>query len=150
MSYTSLGNLINIIPPQELANLTNDDRKTAEINENIVNSAAVYADELINAYLRNKYKLPLKTIPQLIINIASDIAAFRLYTRRPLKMPEHIKERYDAAIKILTNIKKEEMLLDLPAEHPEAEMTPAAKMAVTNKNKDSKKFNDRVWNAFSL
>lgn len=150
MSYTSLENLINIIPPKELANLTNDDRYTEEINENIVNSAAVYADELINAYLRNKYKLPLKTVPQLIVNLASDIAAFRLYTRRPSKMPEHIKERYDAAIKILTNIKKEEMLLDLPSEHPEAEITPSAKMAVTNKTKDSKKFNDNVWAKFTL
>ncbi len=150
MPYTTLEQLQTIIPAQELANLTNDDRMTNEIKVEVVNSAIVYADELINAYLRNKYKLPLKSVPQIITNISTDITAFRLYSRRPQKLPEHIKNRYDEAIKILTNIKKEEMILDLPSEHPEIEVTPPSQMVVTNKTSTSKKFNDSIWNGFGL
>jgi|GEM_PF-242624 len=150
MPYTSLEQLKTIIPEQELANLTNDDRLTREINADIISSAIAYADELINAYLRNKYKLPLKSAPAIIANISADIAAFRLYSRRPQKMPEHIKERYSEAVKILSNIKKEEMLLDLPSEHPESEITPAGKMIVSNKTSSSTKFNDTIWKQFEL
>lgn len=150
MSYTNLDNLTTIIPMQELANLTNDDRLSKEIRSEIVDSAIVYADELINTYLRNKYKLPLKMVPQIIINISTDIAAFRLYSRRPQKMPEHIQNRYDEAIKILSNIKKEEMILDLPSEHPDKEVTPPSKMIVSNKTEKSKMFNDNLWSQFSL
>lgn len=150
MPYTTLEQLQTIIPAQELANLTNDDRMTNEIKVEVVNSAIVYADELINAYLRNKYKLPLKSVPQIITNISTDITAFRLYSRRPQKLPEHIKNRYDEAIKILSNIKKEEMILDLPSEHPDEEVTSPAKMVVTNKTNESKKFNDSLWSQFSL
>ena len=150
MPYTTLEQLQTIIPMQELANLTNDDRLTKEINVEVVNSAIIYADELINAYLRNKYKLPLKMVPQIITNISTDITAFRIYSRRPQKLPEHIKNRYDESIKILSNIKKEEMILDLPSEHPETEVTPPSQMVVTNKTSGSKKFNDGVWNSFGL
>ena len=150
MSYTTLEQIQTIIPNQELANLTNDDRLTDEINAGIVNSAICYADELINTYLRNKYVLPLKSVPQIIVNISTDITAFRLYSRRPQRMPEHIQNRYDEAIKILSNIKKEEMILDLPSEHPETEVTPPSKMVVTNKSNESRKFGDGVWNSFGL
>ena len=150
MAYSTLEDLINIIPERELINLTNDKCPADNINVEKIASSIEYAAELINSYLRNKYKLPLKFIPEIIKNISTDIAAYRLYSRRPEKMPEHIKNGYDEAKKLLISLKKEEMILDLPSEHEDKEVTPSAKMIVTNTDKNSKLFKDEMWNSFHL
>ena len=67
---------------QELINLTNDEtlaRDVKEINTKQAENAISYADEIINSYLRNKYKLPLKFVPPILTQIAVDLTAFRLY-----------------------------------------------------------------------
>ncbi len=147
MAYTTVENLISLIPYQELVNLTNDD-DSKEINEKNVNCAISYAEEFINSYLRNKYSLPLKYVPALIVQLSTDIAAYRIYSRRPRKLPEHIKESYDAAVRILKDIQKEQMILDLPDEHPDKEITKPASMIVTNKTKSSKIFSDSLMERF--
>lgn len=148
MSYTNIDNLKSLIPAQELINLTNDTAPATAIGEDKVNSAIKYAEEFINAYLRNKYILPLKYVPDLIVQVATDITAYRLYSRRPRKLPEHIKDAYDAAINVLKNLQKEQMILDLPAEHPTENVTPPAKMVVTNSTGSSRIFNDNVMRQF--
>ena len=139
MAYSTIEVLLTIIPQKELCNLTNDSNLSTEINTDVVQSAIEYADELINSYLRNKYKLPLMYVPKIIEKISSDITAYRLYSRRPHKMPEHIENNY-----------KEEMILDLPAEHENENITNSAKMVVSNTTKQSKKFNDETWRQFGL
>lgn len=148
MAYSTLENLTNIIPLKELINLTNDTAPATEINMEKINRAVEYADELINTYLRNKYILPLKYVPMIIQQVSADIAAYRLYSRRPGKLPEHIKESYEEAKKILANLQKEQMLLDLPSEHPNEEITKPAKMITTNKTSSSRIFNDEMWSNF--
>ncbi|MGN0014947.1 MAG: gp436 family protein [Candidatus Gastranaerophilaceae bacterium] len=148
MAYSSLENLTNIIPMKELINLTNDTAPATEINIGKINQAIEYAEELTNTYLRNKYVLPLKFVPVIIQQVATDIAAYRLYSRRPGKIPEHIKDGYEEAKKILSNLQKEQMLLDLPAEHPNEEITRSAKMITTNKTSSSRVFNDDMWSQF--
>ena len=147
MAYSTVENLISIIPLQELINLTNDD-DSKEINEKNINCAISYADEFINSYLRNKYILPLKYTPALIVQLSTDIAAYRLYSRRPRKLPEHIKEAYDTAVKTLKDIQKEQMILDLPNEHPDKEITKPAAMIVTNKTESSKIFSAEIMRGF--
>ena len=117
-----------------------------QINIEQINNAIILADELINSYIRNKYLLPLKYIPLIIRQLSTDIAAYRLYSRRPGKLPQHIKESYEEAKKILSNLQKEQMLLDLPSEHPEEDSTSSAKMIKTNKTSLSRIFNDEIWN----
>lgn len=148
MAYTNLENLINIIPKQELINLTNDTVPASEVNEKKVESAIDYAEEFINSYLRNKYRLPLKYTPEIIVNIATDIAAYRLYSRRPRKLPDHIKEGYEEAKSILKKLQKEEQILDLPAEHPDKNVTMPAKMVLTNMSNSSTIFNDSIWEMY--
>lgn len=148
MAYSTLENLTNIIPLKELINLTNDTAPATEINIDKINNAVEYADELINTYLRNKYVLPLKYVPMIIQQVSADIAAYRLYSRRPGKLPEHIKESYEEAKKILSNLQKEQMLLDLPSEHPNEEVAKSAKMITTNKSSTSRIFNDSMWSSF--
>ncbi len=148
MAYSTLDNLLMVIPEQELKNLTNDTYPAEEINNEKVAGAIEYADEFINSFLRNKYLLPLKYVPMLVQKLSTDIAAYRLYSRRPKKLPEHIVESYNESKKILISLKKEEMILDLPSEHPEKDVTPPAKMVVTNSTKSSKIFNDNIWRLF--
>jgi len=148
--YTSIDNLTSIIPETHLINLTNDTPSASEINEAKLSSAIEYAERFIDAYLRNKYVLPLKFVPDLIVQISSDITAYRLYSRRPSKIPEHIKENYEEAKKLLEKIQKEQIVLDLPQEHPDKEVTKANSMILTNKTNGSTKFNDQVWSGFQL
>ncbi|MCD8024746.1 MAG: DUF1320 domain-containing protein [Candidatus Gastranaerophilales bacterium] len=150
MSYSTLENLEAVIPEQELINLTSDTAPPLEIDTDKINAALSFADEMINAYLRNKYILPLTYIPLIIVQIATDIAAYRLYSRRPKKLPEHIKEGYESAIKTLSAIQKEQMILDLPAEHPDEDVTSPAKMVVTNKTTSSRIFSDEMLKGFRL
>lgn len=147
MPYSSIETLTTLIPLQELINLTNDE-PACEVNAARVKDAINYADEIINSYLRNKYVLPLKFVPPIIVNLSTDIAAFRLYSRRPRKLPEHIQSSYDTAIKILTSIQKEQMILDLPEEHPDEKVTSPAKMIITNKTSSSKIFSDSLMKGF--
>ena len=148
MAYTNLDNLISLIPRQELINLTNDTAPATEVCEEKIISAMKYADEVINSYLRNKYVLPLSFVPDLIVQLATDITAHRLYSRRPRKLPEHIKDSYDVAINMLKNLQKEQMILDLPQEHPNETVTPPAKMVVTNATGNTRIFNDNVMSRF--
>ena len=153
MSYCTLENITSLIPMQELINLTNDEtlaRDVKEINTKQAENAISYADEIINSYLRNKYKLPLKFVPPILTQIAVDLTAFRLYSRRPRKLPEHIKDSYDVAINLLKNIQKETMILDLPHEHPDKEVSKPAPMILTNKGANSKIFSDDVMKGFRL
>ncbi|MBQ2872322.1 DUF1320 domain-containing protein [bacterium] len=148
MAYSTLENLKNIIAEEELINLTNDKYPAEEINLEIIASSIEYADEFINSYLRNKYALPLKMTPKIIENLSTDIAAYRLYTRRPRKLPEHIVNNYNEANKILTNLKKGEMILDLPSEHPDKEPITPVQMVVTDKKGSSRIFDEKTWGSF--
>ena len=148
MSYTTLENIQTIIPMRELINLTNDTTPATEVGTEKVESAISYADELVNSFLRNKYILPLSYVPMIITQISTDIAAFRLYSRRPSKLPEHIQNSYEEAKKLLLSIQKEQIILDLPHEHPNETVTPPAKMVVTNMDERSKLFNDSMWSKF--
>lgn len=148
MAYSTLDDLKNIIAEEELINLTNDKFPATQINLEIISSSIEYADEFINSYLRNKYTLPLGMIPKIIENLSTDIAAYRLYVRRPRKLPDHIVENYNEAKKILANLKKGEMILDMPSEHPEDNSIKPVQMVVTNKTSSSRIFNDRTWDSF--
>lgn len=147
--YCEIADLKSIIPEKELINLSNDSVSTT-INEEIINTCGSYADELINASLRNKYSLPLSYIPNLIKQIASDITAYRLYSRRPREIPDHIKKNCDDAQKILLNIQKGITVLDLPSEHKEIEnIQSSANPYLTNKTRGDRKFNDSMWSHYA-
>lgn len=150
MTYSTLDNLTNIIPESQLINLTNDEGGAKEINLSQLSSAIEYSDRFIDAHLRNKYTLPLKFVPPIITQLSCDITAYRLYSRRPSKVPEHIKDNYEEAKKILLQIQKEQIVLDLPSEHPDKELTKPAPMILTSCSEKSRKFSDELMKGFSL
>lgn len=150
MAYSSLDNLLEIIPKQQLINLTNDTAPAVEINNEKITSAIGYADKLIDSYLRNKYVLPLKFIPELISQLSTDIAAYRLYSRRPSSIPKHIENNFQEAKEILANLQKEKMILDLPTEHEGENVASPAQMISTNKSKKDRIFSDDLMEKFRL
>lgn len=143
--YCNLDDLISIIPEKELINLSND-KPADTINRVTVNICMSFADELINASLRNKYRLPLSFVPDLVKQLSADITAYRVYSRRPKDVPEHIKQNYEFALKILANIQKGITVLDLPSEHPdESGVQASSSMYITNKRPEDRRFPESLW-----
>ena len=104
---------------------------------------------VINAYVRSKYSLPFSYVPLLIKQLAADITAYRVYTRRPKDVPEHIKDNYDKALDILEKIQSGDIVLDLSSEHPDEDGVQDADNAyTTNKRYQDKIFNARMWRMF--
>lgn len=143
--YCKLADLVSIIPERELINLTND-KPADTINQETINTCMSFADELINASLRNKYRLPLSFVPDLVRQLSADITAYRVYSRRPKDVPEHIKQNYEFALKILANIQKGTTVLDLPSEHPDEEgVQSSSSMYITNKRPEDRRFTDEMF-----
>lgn len=151
MSYCSIEDIKNVLSERELINLTNDfPSESSAIDENRFEAVCLVADSLINGYIRGRYTLPLKTIPPFIKQIAQDICAYRLYSRRPCEIPEHIIKNYEYAINNLKEIKKGNLSLEDNTENPESEIAPTKSAFRVNKALKDRIFNDNVMRAYGL
>ena len=91
MGYCRFEDITNIVPERELINLTNDKPSVDSVADvSRFEAVSKDTDSLINGYLRGRYKLPFSSVPSVIRQIAVDICAYRLYSRRSQKIPEHI------------------------------------------------------------
>ena len=106
------------------------------------------ADSLINGYLRARYKLPLKSVPTFIKTVATDICAYRLYSRRPQKIPEHIVTNYNNSLSALKDIQKGNLLLEATGEDDNIDI-PALKSGFRcSKNSRDRIFTDRMMKLY--
>jgi phage gp36-like protein len=110
MSYVTQAELVTRFGEAELVQLTDRTLEATTINAGVLAGAIADADAMINARLQARVKLPLLTVPLLLVNIASDIARYRLYDDRS---PDHVTKRYDDAVKQLEQIRKGELDLGL-------------------------------------
>lgn len=151
MAYCTLTDIANIIPEKELINLTNDNpSQNSLVDEKRFKAVSEDADSLINGYLRARYTLPLKDIPRTIVQIATDVCAYRLYLRRPQKIPDHITNNYNRALTLLSDIQKGKFLLETSSEVPEASIQNTGGAYRINKTRKDKVFNDRMMSMFGL
>lgn len=151
MSYCTIEDVKNVLSERELINLTNDNPSLSScIDENRFEAVSLVTDSLINGYLRGRYELPLKSTPEFLKQIAQDICAYRLYSRRPCEIPEHIVKNYEYAINNLKEIKKGNLSLEDNSENPESEIAPPKSAFRTNKTLKSRIFNDQVMRCFGL
>ena len=102
--YCSVDDLIKRISLEDLTQLSDDDGD-GEYDENIVNEAIEYAQNIIDGYVGKKYQVPLDPIPEIIKRIAVDLAIYWLYSRSD-EIPEEIENRYKNQIKMLEDIAK--------------------------------------------
>lgn len=97
----------------ELIQLTNRDRKATAVDALVLDRALSDADAEIDARLAPRYKLPLLTVPRLLVNVACDIARYRLYDDRAT---EQVARRYEDALKLLNALASGKLSLGLDAQ----------------------------------
>lgn len=151
MSYCKLSDILNVVPERELINLTNDNPSSVScVDEDRFEAVSKDADSLINGYLRARYTLPLKIVPNTVTQIATDICAYRLYLRRPQIIPEHITKNYDKALILLSDIQKGRYLIETPTEDENSDIQPTRSAYRVNKTRQDKIFNDRIMSMYGL
>ena len=100
MNYAVKQNLIDRFGQTELAQLT--DRVDGEtIDDAVLNRALDDADAIINSYLQTRYTLPLASVPPRIVEVACDIARYKLYEDR---VTDIVRQRYSDAIAWLKDV----------------------------------------------
>ncbi|MFZ2269044.1 MAG: DUF1320 domain-containing protein [Azonexus sp.] len=111
MSYATLQDLIDRFKESEIIQLT-DEAGAGVVDPAPVVLALADADAEINAALVGRYSLPLGTVPDLLVRIASDLARESLYADRPT---ETVAERAKTARALLLQIAAGKMRLDVAA-----------------------------------
>jgi phage gp36-like protein len=101
MAYCTEDDLLQMIPPGELAELTAD---SGEVPDHTVTAEAIAkAGGEIDAYLGVRYALPLAATPPLLKSLAVDLAIYHLYSRRSVA-PQVRRQKYEAALAFLKQV----------------------------------------------
>lgn len=91
MPYATKQDLIDRFGEQELIELTDRDNSGA-IDDTVLDQALADANEEIDTYVGARYRLPLSTVPQILVRWCADIARYHLYDEAA---PEQVQKRYD-------------------------------------------------------
>ena len=98
--YCTLDDIKKQLQETTLIEIT-DDNLSGQINTDVVDETTLYADTLIDGYLRGRYTLPLQSIPEIVRVLATDLSIYRLYSRRfHTDMPDSINDKYKNSIKL--------------------------------------------------
>ncbi|MDK3072766.1 DUF1320 domain-containing protein [Sedimentitalea sp. JM2-8] len=117
MPYTSLAQLTDRYGEGLLISLTDrDDVATGAIDTDVIDRALADADAQIDGYLKARYRLPLDATPPLLADIAQVIACWKLYRFDP---PQKVKDDYAEAIRMLKDISRGILVLDVAGAEPE-------------------------------
>lgn len=122
MSYTVNDDLLSVMPERSLIQLSSDDPLAGIPDWDVVAHARAYADGQIDARLRQRYTLPLASIPQELADWALALARYWLYQRRPdgADLPEAVKQAAKDSLSALDAVRDGKMSLgiDAPAGTP--------------------------------
>ncbi|HJU70381.1 MAG TPA: DUF1320 domain-containing protein [Paucimonas sp.] len=123
MRYCSLADLQLAIPAQTLIWLSNDDASATAMNAAVVEEAVRQAEELVDAYLRGRYTLPLDPIPSVIKDMTVNLARHWLYARRPegSELPDAVTRTYKSALHTLASIRDDKLHIGAPTGEAVAE-----------------------------
>lgn len=104
--YCTIDDIKKQVQESTLIEIT-DDSLSGQINTYMVDETILYAETLIDGYLRGRYTLPLQSLPEIVKVIAIDLSIYRLYSRRfHTDMPDSINDKYKNSIKLLEQIQK--------------------------------------------
>ncbi len=103
MAYSTLTEILNQLPEEELIQITDDD-DLGVVDEAIVTGAIADADAEIDGYAGTRYPTPLSTATAMVRKTSRDIAIFNLWSRKPMGPPENVKARYSNAIRFLKDV----------------------------------------------
>ncbi|MFQ5765414.1 MAG: gp436 family protein [Rhodospirillales bacterium] len=99
MPYSTQSDIQKLLTPQQLVQLTDDDRDGLA-DAAVVTEAIAQADGVIDSYLARRYTVPLTTVPAVIRAASVDIGIWNLYARRSIAN-ESREKRYNATIAFL-------------------------------------------------
>jgi len=112
MVYIDKAGMIARFGADELIQLT-DMERTGAIDDGVLDLAIADAVSEVKGYVEARYPLEaLAGIPSVLVGICADVTRFRLYRD---SVPEHVKTRYDAAVRMLKSIASGAMVLGVGA-----------------------------------
>lgn len=116
MSYTADADLGSIMGSRTLVELSCDDPLAGEPDWAVVAEARTYADAQIDARLRQRYRLPLPTVPRELRDWALALARLWLYQRRPDggELPAAVTGAAKEALAALDAVRDGKLSLALP------------------------------------
>lgn len=100
MPYATLSDLIERAGEAEIRQIADRDRDGA-IDADVIESALINADNLVNGYVATKYDMPLPSVPDLVRSWAVSIARYFLHHNGA---PEHVVRDYDNALAALKDV----------------------------------------------
>ena len=111
--YSVKADILEILPLQDLIELTDDIAPVDTVDDPTVVSAITRADNRINTYLRGKHTVPFTTVPPSVKDWSVTLAIFELYRRRVnLEIPDVLRMDFDQTIKDLKLVQGGQLLID--------------------------------------
>jgi phage gp36-like protein len=111
MPYAVPEDLVNMVPEEELAQLT---AEAGELPDpGVLADAIARADAEIDSYLAVRYQVPISPAPDRLKALSVDVALYHLYTRRGVA-PEVRRRPYEDAIAFLKLAAAGQVLIEGP------------------------------------
>lgn len=102
-NYIALEDLDEYLSDKVVQQLTDDDGSGFK-NTAIVDEAITGAEGVIDSFLSRRYDVPLASPPEVVKEMAVQLAAYRLHARR-MRVPADIKDLRDQAMELLKDIR---------------------------------------------
>jgi phage gp36-like protein len=109
MAYCTLTDIKDMMDEDEIIRFT-DDADAGVVNTSVTDKAIKGADALIDSHIASRYSVPVSPVPDIIAELACDIAIYKICSRRS-QAPEEIRLKYDDAVKHLGKIAAGKVLI---------------------------------------
>ena len=129
MTYATADDMLARFGETELVNAT-DREGTGLIDAVRIGVALTAADNEIEAAIASKYSLPLASIPSRLVDLACDIARYKMY---PLEAPQLVRDRYSDAKAALLRIARGDETLVISGGAPTATATDAVQFVTSER-----------------
>ncbi len=106
--YATRQDMISRFGEEEIRLLTDRDGSTGAIVDAVLDQVLADASAEIDGYIGGRYRLPLVTVPDVLVRLCCDMARYLLNDERA---PEQLQKRYEAATRFLTKLGTGELSL---------------------------------------
>jgi phage gp36-like protein len=101
MAYCLQADILNLISPEELADLTSETGGTPD--SAVIDESILMADALIDGYLGAVYAVPMTPTPDVVKAISIDISIYHIFSRRSF-MKEIRRQKYEDWLLFLKDV----------------------------------------------
>ena len=102
--YADIADLLTVMPQRDLVRFTADDGGVVVVDD-VAERALVFACDMIDSYLSNRYTTPLSPVPPVVQQLALRLAAYQLRSRLEAYERDHPRRiDYEDALTLLRDI----------------------------------------------